>query len=147
MHSDTSNLKRTMKLPKHLRFIAALLVMVSVLFSQLAVAAYVCPSVADGQDQRPLAAMQAMSEHHNASDCADMDDMQSSLCRTHCQGDNQSGDRPQPPNLTPSVAIILVPEVGNADVAYRPIHAQASSFWLTRTSSPPLSIRNCCFRI
>jgi hypothetical protein len=136
-----------MKLPKHLRLIAAVLAMVSVLFSQLAVAAYVCPSVAEGPAEHALAAMQAMSEHHGASDCEDMDDTQSSLCRTHCQGDNQSVERPQPPNVTPSIAVILVPEVGTADVAYRPIHAQAVSFWLTRTSSPPLSIRNCCFRI
>jgi hypothetical protein len=136
-----------MKLPKHLRFIAALLAMVSVLFSQLAVAAYVCPSVADGQGQPSLAMMQAMSEHHGASDCEDMDDTQSSLCRTHCQGDNQTVERPQPPNVSPSIAVILVPEVGSSDVAYRPIQTQAVSFWLTRTSSPPLSIRNCCFRI
>ncbi|WP_420477186.1 hypothetical protein [Noviherbaspirillum sp. ST9] len=136
-----------MKLPKHLRFFAALLAMVSVLFSQLAIAAYVCPSVADGQAQHALAAMQAMSEHHDASACNDMDDTQSSLCRTHCQGDNQSVERPQPPNVTPSVAVILVPEVRSADIAFRPIHTQAVSFWLTRMSSPPLSIRNCCFRI
>lgn len=121
--------------------------MVSVLFSQLAVAAYVCPSVADGQGHPPMAAMQAMSEVHGASDCEDLDASQSSLCRTHCQGDNQSGDRPQTPNLSPSVAVILVPEVGTPGVAYRPIHTQAVSFWLTRSSSPPLSIRNCCFRI
>ena len=136
-----------MKLPRHLRYIAALLAMVSVLFSQLAVAAYACPSVADGQAQQALMAMQAMSEHHAMADCEDMDDTQSSLCRTHCQGDSPSADRTQPPNVSPSVAIILVPEVGSVDLAFRPIRTQSVGFWLTRTASPPLSIRNCCFRI
>lgn len=134
-----------MNLPKRRRFIAALLAMVSVLFSQLAIAAYVCTGVADGERQSPLAMMQAMSEYHGASDCEDMDDTQSSLCRTHCQGDNQTTERPQPPNVTPSIAIILISKVGSSDVAYRAV--QAPVVGLTRTSSPPLSIRNCCFRI
>lgn len=136
-----------MKLPKHLRFFAALLAIVSVLFSQLAVAAYVCPSVADGQLQQSISAMQSMADQHSAADCDDMDDTQSSLCRTHCQGDKQSGDKPQTPNLTPSVAIVLVPEMRNDDAVHRSTHTQVSNFWLTRTSSPPLSIQNCCFRI
>jgi hypothetical protein len=49
--------------------------------------------------------------------------------------------------VQPFIAISLVLALSPIDVADRPIATPPESFLLTRVTAPPLSIRNCCFRI
>lgn len=134
-----------MKLPRYSRVVAALLAMVSMLFSQLAIAAYACPNNEVVQSAQALVAEAVTHDHHATMDCEQVMD-QTALCHAHCQAEKQSIDKPQIPNLTPSVAILLIPAISDSTVPYRPVIAVAGT-WLMRDSAPPLSIRHCCFRI
>lgn len=136
-----------MKLSRPSRFVAALVALVSVLFTQLAVAAYVCPSMQVGQAMDMALMAAAAPDHHMMPDCAEMDMEQPVLCHAHAQVGNQSLDKPNLPDVSPSVAILLVPGIGDMHVAYRPTGAYAGTVSLMRASAPPLSIQNCCFRI
>jgi len=142
---DTAWLQ-SMNLSRPSRFIATLVALFSVLFTQLAVAGYACPDMEISRAME-MAAMSAEMNHGMMTDCEDMDLEQPSLCHEHAQSGKQSLDKPQLPNVSPSMAILLVPAVGDIHLAWRPdtYHAEASR--LMRTSAPPLSIRNCCFRI
>ena len=63
------------------RLTTTLFVVMSLLFSQLALASYVCP----GQSDAAMAAMMAAGEP-----CAGMDDAQPTLCHQHSAGTAQS---------------------------------------------------------
>ena len=136
-----------MKLSRSSRFVAALVALVSVLFTQLAVAAYACPSMQVGQAMDVALMAAAESDHHMMPDCAEMDIEQPVLCHAHAQVGDQSLDKPNLPDVSSSVAILLVPEIGDIHVAYRPKGAFAGAPSFMRASAPPLSIQNCCFRI
>ena len=135
-----------MKLSRPSRIAAALVALICVLFTQLAVAAYACPGMEIARAMQ-TAAMSADMDHGLMQDCEGMDMEQQSLCHEHAQTGKQSLDKPPLPNLSPSLAIVLVPAVGDIHLAYRPDTDHAEASWLMRTSAPPLSIRNCCFRI
>jgi hypothetical protein len=79
--------------------------------------------------------------------CMGMDKEQPGLCHAHDQAGNQSLDKPNVPPIQPFMPIALVLTLVTTDVASLPIHEQAEPFLLTRATAPPLSIRNCCFRI
>lgn len=136
-----------MKLSRPSRFVTALVALISVLFTQLAVAAYACP----GQQVEQAVTMASMAgadaDHHTMPDCAEMDVDQPALCHAHMQMGNQSLDKPKLPDVSLSVAILLVPEVSDISIAYRPARAYARPATLTRAFAPPLSIQHCCFRI
>ena len=120
-----------------------LFALVSLLFMQLAVAAYVCPD--SGSKVARIAAMSASAAPCMESASMDMDDAQPNLCHAHCQIGQQSADKYQsvsppaidtlPANLTLRVALPSF-----AQAAFQVSHLQ-------RTTAPPLAIRNCCFRL
>jgi hypothetical protein len=126
----------TMKLSRPSRFIAALLTIFSLLFTQLAVAAYACPA-------SNAAAMSAMGD---MAGCQAMDMDQQGLCAAHCDPGHQSLDTPGAPHVQPFVAAALAVVLISAH-AQQPAAALPDAYRLTRTTAPPLSIRNCCFRI
>jgi hypothetical protein len=129
------------------RFIATLLALISVLFTQLAVAAYVCPSMQIGQAMESIAALGAKVDHAMAG-CDGMDSEQPVLCQNHGQVSHQSLDKPELPDVAPFIATTLVQAVGFADIAYQDTTTSPSAnLSLKRSTAPPLSIRNCCFRI
>lgn len=135
-----------MRLSRRSRFATALFALISVLFMQLAVAAYACPSL------QPVDAYAAMvmqgSEHDGMAGCeGTVDTEQPALCYAHSQVGNQSLDKPVSPDIPPSVAIVLIPLMQDLEAAYRPISPHADAAWRRHDSAPPLSIRNCCFRI
>jgi hypothetical protein len=137
-----------MRQTRRSRLITAFFALVSVLFMQLAVAAYACPTLQAGQPVNPVAMSLDVGEHESMVGCEGMvDTEQPSLCHAHSRVGNQSLDKPAVPDVTPSLAIMLVPAVGDLDIAFRPVSTHAQSSWLMRGSAPPLSIRNCCFRI
>jgi hypothetical protein len=76
-----------------------------------------------------------------------MDTSQPVLCHAHSPAGKQSLDKAQLPHAPSFVAIGPATIVYSADAAYRSIVTQPESGLLARTTAPPLSIRNCCFRI
>ena len=132
------------------RLITAFLAVISLLFMQLAVAGYVCPTggvagVANGDS-----ASVAMA-HHAGMPCAEsmaktMDQNQPGLCHAHCQSDQQSADTYQLPSLPMMPAVVAdFPLVAVTAAAARAAPLQAPL--LQRATAPPLSVQNCCFRI
>lgn len=127
------------------RFVAALIALFSMLFMQLAVAAYACPNMRGGQQ----GASMAMSADSPAmsSDCMGMDMEQPSLCHAQDQAGNQSLDKPQTPTVQAFAPVALIQTITAIDSVFRPLPPQRRPLYLTRATDPPLSIRHCCFRI
>ena len=130
-----------MKLSRSSRFVAALITLFSLLFTQLAVAAYVCPSLS------PPAVSTAIADHSAMTGCTGMDERQPGLCKAHCDVGRQSLDTPAAPHVAPFVAAALACVLPGAILA-EPVHAaQAGATPLRQATSPPIAIRHCCFRI
>ncbi len=126
------------------RLFTVLVALVSLLFMQLAVAGYVCPSGMSGmaQSSKPVT--------HAGMPCAQvmsasMDDAQPALCHAHCQSDQQSADTYQLPDLPVMPAISSV--FNQQDILQISPGVPRQAPLLQRTTAPPLSVRNCCFRI
>jgi len=124
------------------RLVAAVIAVISLLFTQLALASYVCP---DASVQAPRMAMKAGME--GMSHCAAMDKAQPGLCQAHGHADHQSLDKPDLPQIPPFQAVGQILTVIPPDLA-----AHAPAFVtigpaLARATAPPLAIRHCCFRI
>jgi hypothetical protein len=123
------------------RLIAVLFALFSLLFMQLAVAGYACPVDAKVSE---VAAM-AEAGLPCAGDMAIVDAEQPGLCHAHCQSTQQTVDKAQSP--APIAAVTT-----GFTYTIEPVHpspaahpAQAPS--LSRTTAPPITVRNCCFRI
>jgi hypothetical protein len=135
-----------MRLSRSGRWYAALIALLSMLFMQLAVAAYACPQldtrVAGGHGHGMMS-----GQAHAMSCCEKPDPAQPALCHAHGQVGKQSLDKPEPPPVAPFTAVGLAIPLALADhVDGRP-GASAGGALLARTTAPPLSIRNCCLRI
>lgn len=129
-----------MKLRQSSRSLAAILALCCMLFTQLALASYACPSVAFS-----FGASAAPGETaHPASGCAGIDIEQPSLCAVEDQDPGQSLDKPANPSVPPFVPVSLAALLAPADGALPP--AGAPSSMLARRTGPPLSIRLCCLR-
>jgi hypothetical protein len=85
----------------------------------------------------------------NMPNCDGMDPEQTTLCHLYAYGEptKQSIEKTPAPVVPPMVPVESALSLAIFDVillpslpAYRPIA-------LARTSSPPIAIRNCCFRI
>lgn len=129
-----------MKLPRTVRLVAAIITMFSLLFAQLAVAAYECPDLT-------VSSMSAKAAQDAMPGCTDMDMAQPGLCQAHCVNGHQSLDTPATPHIPAFVSCGLVAILAEANDVLPAAPPLASSTLLTRTTSPPLAIRHCCFRI
>ncbi len=137
-----------MKLSRPSRIVTAFIVLFSMLFMQYAVASYACPGMEMGQARE--ATMSSDNGNQNMQgmpDCEGMDAKQPGLCHAHDQAGNQSHGKPELPNVQPFMAAALTLILRNIEVAYNPVSTQPDSILLARATAPPLSIRNCCFRI
>jgi len=134
-----------MSLTRPSRFVAALIALFSVLFMQFAVAAYACPGMGTGQ--AGSAAMADGMDDQSMSACEGMDMAQPGLCHAYGQADNLSLDKPPLPNIAPFVPIALILAWSSVDIVGMSTAAQPEPVSLVRATAPPLSIRNCCFRI
>ena len=94
-----------------------------------------------------MAAMSAGMDDPGMTGCEGMDRAQAGLCHAHDDTARQSLDNPQLPNVQPFVAARLVVALHAAEIASGAITALPASILLTRTTAPPIAIRNCCFRI
>lgn len=125
------------------RLLTALLALVSLLFMQLAVAGYACPSA-----QPRTAEMAAMAEA--GMPCAEtmsrgMDVEQPNLCQAHCQAGQQTADKYELPSLASAgmIASVFAP----FPTAPTPLGASLQAPHLRRATAPPLAVQHCCFRI
>jgi hypothetical protein len=125
------------------RLITVLFALVSLLFMQLAVAGYVCPG--SGSKIAEAAAMAEAGMPCAEAMPLNMDDQQTNLCHAHCQAGQQSADKYQPPA---PVALGALPADFSLQAAI-PVFSEAplQAPHLRRTTAPPVSIRNCCFRL
>jgi hypothetical protein len=129
------------------RIIAAIITILSLLFTQLALASYDCP-------QLRAAPPAAMSMHGadmpgcaNMANMANMDTDQPGLCHAHCTAGSQTVDTPHAPLVAPFVAAALTAVVCDAGVLAPSHGLQRKAVFLERSTAPPLAIRHCCFRI
>ncbi len=133
------------------RLTTALILLFSMLFMQLAVAAYACPVLLGAANQAmPVEAMsldQGNMDQAAMNGCPGKDMVQPSLCHAHDHSGNQSLDKPLLPDVVPFIPAALVVTLVALDPADRPTYFSSDSMLLMRTTAPPLSIRNCCFRI
>lgn len=141
------------------RLITALLVLFSVLFMQLAVAAHACVNLPSAPAPKPAMEMtmtlhgehaEHASDMAQMADCCDTDEIASAaaLCDQHCQPAVQSLDKPATPDVQPFVAATLISTDSAASALTAGLGlSRANGLFSTRINAPPLSIRNCCFRI
>jgi len=77
----------------------------AILFTQLAVAAYVCPTT-EQAGHAPSAAMAGMPDCHEAEDEGGV--AQPQLCKAHCANEAQSSVRAASPDLQPNPASVAL---------------------------------------
>lgn len=124
------------------RFATVLLVLASLLFMQLALAGYSCAGVESKVQQAAAMAEAGMPCAGSMSMSMD-DDEQPALCHAHCAAGEQASDNH--PLQVPAVA--LPAGLALERVALQPtIRSAPQAPLLTRTTAPPLAIRNCCLR-
>jgi hypothetical protein len=128
-----------MKSTRPVRFIAALITLCSLLFTQLAVASYACPDLST--------AGHAAVRMHDMPGCTGMDADQPNLCAAHCDAGHQSLDAAAVPQVLPFIACQLALVLPSMELISSGLAAPAATPPLTRTTAPPLAIRHCCFRI
>lgn len=122
------------------RLFTVLLALVSLLFMQFAVAGYACPS---GPEK--VAAMVKVQMPCAESMSKSLDDAQPNLCQAHCQVGQQTNNNYELPSL-PGMSVVSV-DFSLPDIAPVTLGVSWQLHHLTRTTAPPTSIRNCCFRI
>lgn len=130
-----------MKISRPSRLIATFIALFSVLFMQLAVASYACPSLGGGQT------MAAAMADDSMPGCTDMDPVQPSLCHAYGQVGDQSLDKPAVPPLQPFLAVGFALRVSPLAASHMVSFGRTHDTFLTHATAPPLAIRNCCFRI
>jgi hypothetical protein len=123
------------------RLLGAIIALLSLLFMQLAVAAYACPNLVPAANAPMLdSAGQPMA------DCVEIDRQSPTLCDAHSHKQTPSIEKPDLPTVMPfvasSLALVLVwpePVAALPDSPYGFLHASGTS--------PPIAIRHCCFRL
>ena len=122
------------------RKLVSLLGIAAVLFAQFVVSAYACPLQFMGLDPADAVV--------NSTDAASCENglEPSALCQKHCQDEQQNvKDSAQPAqfvSVASAFTVVLTPVDQHAPALP---HRQLPT--LQHATSPPLSIRNCCFRI
>lgn len=126
---------------RRFRSFAALLALVGVLFSQLALAAYACP-------METLAQAAAMAAMDGEGGCCgkSVDASNPALCHAHCQQGKQTLDKPSVSVPDPGPASSILP-VASLSIAEPPdIAPGALPLLLARDTAPSLAVQLCCLR-
>lgn len=135
-----------MRFSRPSRVIAALIALLSMLFMQLAVAAYACPTLDRGISQETMEVVMDMGTD-TMTPCHEMDKKQPSLCHASEQAGKQSLDKPHSLPVALFVPITLFGTLHPVAVPNLSADQWQDPFSLVRSTAPPLSIQNCCFRI
>ena len=123
------------------RLLTALVALFSMLFMQFAVAAYACPTLTGAPDSSIGAAMAAMP------DCDQVDAEEPALCHVHCQDVKSTLDKSQSPLVAPPLRAVSALFAPLEAIVLGPLRAADRDCLLLPSTSPPISIRHCCFRI
>ena len=126
------------------KFVGRLLI-VAILFAQIAVSAYACPSLLkSGVESAAVATVNSMP-----IDCDQMagmlDPAAPSLCSAHSHSHEQSADHADSPELPPALFAVLYWLVAQTPVELVGKSPDASV--LHAALPPPHAILHCCFRI
>ncbi len=123
------------------RLIPVLLALASLLYMQLAVAAYACPVV----DKVAEIAAMAEAGLPCAGDMATVDLDQPGLCFAH----NQTSDRTTTKVDLPSPVQSMATGFRFTSEPYRarPVAARAQAGPPSRNAAPPIAVLHCCLRI
>ena len=122
-----------MKMSRFSRLFAASIVLFSLLFAQLSVAAYACPARGIDPDMPGCQGMPA-------------DQQSPTLCAAHCDNAPQSADTPSTPAAAPFIQAALCVVLNEGEQA-RSISPLSEALQLNQAAAPPLIIRNCSFQI
>lgn len=133
-----------MKPSRSTRFVAAVIAVISLLFTQLAMASYACPGVTTPARMAMAAAGNGMADMDH---CTGMDKAQPSLCHAHTHSDPQSLNKPDLPSVLPFLVIGPVLSVVLLDDGVAPPGVIAAMPSLSHATEPTMAIRHCCFRI
>ena len=133
-----------MKLSHPFRLVVAFVTLFSLLFMQLAIAAYACPVMAASAANEGRVVMSP-----DMPGCTGMDAKQPTLCHAASQNElaKQSLDKPPGPDVQPFIAATLVLAVQTAPVLTNPASTSLHFPDLSRATSPPIAIRHCCLLI
>ena len=125
----------------------ALVALFSMLFMQFAVAAYACPALMGGPESSVDAVMAAMPDCDQVHSPSPADAHSPALCHAHCQDVKSALDKPEAPVVAPALLVVSAILVPLEAVAVLTPGAADRDSLLLRITSPPISIRHCCFRI
>jgi hypothetical protein len=124
---------------RRIRFLTAVVTLFSLLFMQLAVAAYACPGLAPEREAPMLdEAAQPMA------DCPQVDRESPTLCHAQTHKIPQSLDKPDAPSVAPYIPTGLVLQIvwsANMALVADPLPEKI----YPAGASPPIAIRHCCF--
>src|SRR5471030_1660094 len=125
-----------MKLSQPTRAIAAIIMLFSLLFAQLAVSAYACPVPNKVQTVETV----SMAGMPGCTDMS-MDKSSPALCAAHCDTGHQSAASTSTPAVHPFVASsweVVPPRIERADLS---LASSLEAVPLTRATAPPLVIQ------
>ena len=117
----------------------SLFAIAALLFTQLAVSAYACPMLADALNAQD----EVISALASSADDADMGQL--GLCQKHCENGQQSVSE----SGAPLASVVLAPAFVVSLPAVQASSVPSTALYpaLIHATSPPLRIRDCCFRI
>ncbi len=137
-------MSKVMKPSRSTRFVAAVIAVISLLFTQLALASYVCPDETTPERMTMAAVDNGMSDMDH---CTGMDKAQPSICHAHNHSSPQSLNKPDLPTVLPYLLIGPALSVVLLNDGEAPPDVFAAIPSLSRATEPTLAIRHCCFRI
>ena len=140
-------MSKVMKPSRSTRFVAAVIAVISLLFTQLALASYVCPGTTMPERMTMAAADDGMAGMDHCSSMEKVDKAQPSLCHAHNHSSPQSLNKPDLPTVLPYLLIGPALSVVLLNDGEAPPDVFAAIPSLSRATAPALAIRHCCFRI
>ena len=133
-----------MKPSRSTRFVAAVIAVISLLFTQLAMASYACPGMTTPARMTMATADNGMA---GMDHCTGMDKAQPTLCQAHNHADPQSLNKPDLPSVLPFLVIGPVLTVFVFDHGAAPPDVFTAIPSLSYATEPTIALRHCCFRI
>ena len=123
---------------------AAFLAILALLFAQAMASVHACGDFK--ASTAAFAAAAAAAVPHDGDCCDPATPQPDSACDNHCQQAKQAPERVQVSSVMPPLAIAFVIPAALALPQAPPAPVTAAPD-LARDTQPPISIRNCCFRI
>ena len=132
----------TLNMCVRLRTLVSRLLLLALLFTQFAVAAYACPKLSS----HDVSASSAMPIVVDAAGCDEMKSRPSTLCFEHCFVRDQGPghvESPAIPLTVLSARFIVLPDISSLRASGFSEHSDG----IAPAASPPHTVLHCCFRI